>query len=60
MTFERLGEFLDSHITPEYLESEYLSDEESDDDGPDEQDAETVLHKFGYCPGLFDYMRYEF
>ena len=58
--FDALGEFLDSHITPEYLESEYLSDEESDDDGPDEQDAETVLHKFGYCPGLFDYMRYEF
>lgn len=57
---DALGEFLDSRLTPEYLESEFVPDEGSADDAPDDQDAETVLHKFGYCPGLFDYMRYEF
>ena len=56
--FNALGEFLESRLTPEYLEAAVSQDDE--DEEPDEQDAETVLQKFGYCPGLFDYMRYEF
>ncbi|MBQ3682793.1 MAG: hypothetical protein II922_06905 [Succinimonas sp.] len=56
--FNSLAEFLDSRLTPEYLETPVT--EEDEDKEPDDQDAETVLQKFGYCPGLFDYMRYEF
>ena len=56
--FNALGEFLDSRLTPEYLETPVAPEDKEEE--PDEQDAETVLQKFGYCPGLFDYMRYEF
>ena len=52
-----LNDFLDYCIDPEIMDAVpeddlYSADENSFDE------EEQVLNKYGYCPGIFDYMKY--